>query len=227
MTDHLLPGLTFAVPDLHGRLDLLEDALGAIESFPAGALARTVVFLGDYVDRGPQGAQVVERLRGGPPDGWRWICLKGNHEAIMGLALRNPERLDWWIENGGDATIASYRDRRELIADHLVWIDELPCLHADTHRVFVHAGLDDGIPLDRQQEKTLVWKRYPRDHANGYKTLHVVHGHDPNEDGPLLKAGRTDLDTMAWRTGRLVVGVFDDAKPGGPIDLIEIRRRPV
>ena len=226
MTDHPLPGLTFAVPDLHGRLDLLEDALQAISDFPAGALARTVVFLGDYVDRGPQGAQVIERLRAGALDGWRWICLRGNHEAIMALALRNPERLEWWIDNGGDATIASYRDRRELIADHLAWIDELPCLHSDIHRVFVHAGLDDGIPLDRQQEKTRIWKRYPRGHTEGYAALHVVHGHDPNEDGPLLKAGRTDLDTLAWRTGRLVVGVFDDAKPGGPVDLIEIRRRP-
>lgn len=220
------PGLTFAVADLHGRFDLLGDALDAIESYPSAAVGRTVVFLGDYVDRGPASAQVLERLRVGPPEGWRWVCLKGNHEAMMSLALRNPDRLDWWIGNGGDATISSYRDRREQIAADLAFVDALATTHVDDHRVFVHGGLEDGVPLDRQPEKTLLWKRYARDDETGYGTRHVVHGHDPNEDGPLRLAGRTDLDTLAWYTGRLAVGVFDDARPGGPIDLIELRRRP-
>ena len=219
-------GLTFVVADLHGRVDLLEDGLGGIETYPAGAFEKTVVFLGDYVDRGPHSADTVARLMAGAPDGWRWICLKGNHEAMMSLALRSPERLDWWIGNGGGTTIESYRDRRDLIADHLAWMEGLPSIHVDDHRVFVHAGVDDGIPLESQADKTLFWKRYGQDHAEGYGSRHVVHGHDPNEDGPLLHPGRTDLDTLAWATGRLVIGVFDDAVAGGPIDLIEVRRRP-
>ena len=217
--------LTYAVADLHGRLDLLDAALEAIVADAGDAASRTIVFLGDYIDRGPDGAGVLDRVMQGPPPGWSWICLKGNHEAMMALALLNPDRLDWWIENGGDATILSYHDQKDAAARHLRWIETLPAIHVDAHRIFVHAGVDPQIPLDRQQDKTLLWKRLPRDNAEGYGGRHVVHGHDPNEDGPLLHEGRTDLDTLAWHTGRLVVGVFDDALPGGPIDLIEIRRR--
>lgn len=217
--------LTYAVADLHGRLDLLEAALEAIAGDAGAAETRTIVFLGDYVDRGPDGAQVLDRLMRGPPEGWRWICLKGNHEAMMALALINPDRLDWWIENGGDTTIRSYRGEHHATARHLPWIEALPAIHVDAHRVFVHGGVDPRIPLERQQEKTLLWKRYPPSAADGYGARHVVHGHDPNEDGPLFHAGRTDLDTLAWATGRLVVGVFDDALGGGPIDTIEITRR--
>ena len=218
--------LTFAVADLHGRFDLLQDALVAIEAYAPATFGQTVVFLGDYVDRGPQSADIIDRLFTGPPVGWRWICLKGNHEAMMALALRSPDRLDWWISNGGEATVMSYERRREMIASHLAWLEALPAIHIDAHRVYVHGGVDPVIPLDRQAEKTLLWKRYPVNAAEGHCTHHIVHGHDPNEDGPLCHHGRTDLDTLAWATGRLVVGVFDDARPGGPIDQIEVRRRP-
>lgn len=227
MTEPAGPSLTFAIADLHGRSDLLDDALVAVHDYLAGAYGRTLVFLGDYVDRGPHGAQVLERLRAGPPAGWRWICLKGNHEAMMALALRNPDRLDWWMGNGGDATIESYRDRRELVAEHLAWVDDLPSIHVDEHRVFVHAGVDPNAPLDAQADKTLLWKRYLPSDEGGHGARHVVHGHDPNQDGPLRHSRRTDLDTLAWATGRLVIGVFDDARPGGPIDLVEVRRRPI
>ena len=216
-------GLTFAVADLHGRLDLLEAAVEAIDEYPTEAV-QTVVFLGDYIDRGPRSAEVVERLAAGPPTGRRWVCLKGNHEAMMALALRDPEKLEWWISNGGDRTIESYGSRRDVMIRHLRWIEALPFLHVDTHRVFVHAGVDPDIPLAEQDESTLLWKRYPVASDAGHGIRHVVHGHDPDVEGPLLRTGRTCLDTLAWRTGRLAVGVFDDVRPGGPIDLIEVRR---
>ena len=225
MTDETPAALTYAIADLHGRRDLLEAALAAIIAHSAGR-PRTIVFLGDYVDRGPMSADVLARLIEGPSDGWRWICLKGNHEAIMSLGLRHHDRLDWWIENGGESTIVSYRDRQELIAGHLAWIDQLRPIHVDLHRVYVHAGVDPRVPLAAQAERTLLWKRTPTADARGHGTYHVVHGHEPNVDGPLCLAGRTDLDTLAWSTGRLVVGVFADDLAGGPIDLIEVRRDP-
>ena len=77
------------------------------------------------------------------------------------------------------------------------------------------------IPLDRQSEATLLWKRYPKGFSEGFGKLHVVHGHDNFPDGPLLYEGRSNLDTLAWRTGRLMVGVFDDDRPGGPVDFID------
>ena len=216
--------LTFAVPDLHGRYDLLLAALAAIEArVPSG----TVVFLGDYVDRGPGAADILERLMAGPPAGWRWVCLKGNHEAMMELALRDPERFDWWMENGGDSTIASYEGRRDAIARHLAWIEALPTMHVDAHRVFVHAGVEGAVALDRQSDKTLLWKRYPGEVAEGHGGHHVVHGHHPDPDGPLRLAGRCALDCLAWRTGRLAVGVFDDEVAGGPLEVLDLQRTAV
>lgn len=216
---------TFAVADLHGRFDLLEAALAAVAAHPRAAHGGRIVFLGDYVDRGPQSADVLARLMAGPPEGWTWTCLKGNHEAMMSICLRNSDRLDWWIENGGDTTIASYRDGGARIGAHLEWVEALPLMHVDAHRVFVHAGVEPAIPLDRQPDKTLLWKRYPRTATDGHGAHHLVHGHDPDEAGPLLLTRRTALDTWAWRTGRLAVAVFDDATPGGPIELVEIRGR--
>jgi serine/threonine protein phosphatase 1 len=71
-----------------------------------------------------------------------------------------------------------------------------------------------------------LWKRYPKGYSLGFGDRHVVHGHDNDPDGPLLYEGRTNLDAAAWRTGRLVVGVFDDDRPGGPVDFIVVRGPP-
>jgi serine/threonine protein phosphatase 1 len=217
------PRFTYAVADLHGRFDLLEQAIAAIDAH-AQAQDHTVVFLGDYVDRGPASCQIIERLRDGPAVGSIWICLKGNHEDMMLQASSDPSLMPWWLGNGGDHTLASYRASGIAVGDHLGWIKHLPRLHSDRHRVFVHAGVDPGLPLHAQNEKMLMWKRYPSSFAGGHGDHHVVHGHHPYEDGPRRFTGRTALDTLAWRTGRLVVAVFDDAVAGGPIDLLEVGR---
>jgi hypothetical protein len=65
------------------------------------------------------------------------------------------------------------------------------------------------------------------DDQRGHDVRHVVHGHHPFKDGPITIEGRTNLDTLAWHTGRLVVGVFDDDVPGGPVSLLEVRGEPV
>jgi serine/threonine protein phosphatase 1 len=109
---------------------------------------------------------------------------------------------------------------------HIAWLDQLRLLHVDAHRIYVHAGLDLEVPLERQSETTLLWKRYPKGFPDGFGRFHVVHGHDNCPEGPLLYDGRTNLDTLAWRTGRLTVGVFDDATPGGPVDFILIKGAP-
>jgi serine/threonine protein phosphatase 1 len=215
---------TYVIPDLHGRFDLLERALSNIEKNEPGA----IVFTGDYIDRGPQSRAVVERLIAGPSKGWRWICLLGNHEQMMIEAAQGWSKTRYWLGNGGDATLISYGAKPGSMADvsllepaHIEWMKALPLFHRDRRRVYVHAGLEDGIPLDQQRKQTLIWKRYAGGSKEGYGDLHIVHGHDPIADGPLLLPNRTDLDTGAYFTGRLVVGVFDDSLPGGPIDLIE------
>lgn len=215
---------TFVVADLHGRFDLLEAALARIaERSPDGG---TVIFTGDYVDRGPDSRQVIERLMAGPQPGWTWITLKGNHEEMMVRSqfrradeqhIRDDER---WLANGGTATLDSYDGT--IPQSHLEWARDLPSIHRDTYRIYVHAGVDPSLPLAEQDDSILLWMRYPVGANVQYPGLHTVHGHTPNAEGPELYAGRTNLDTLAVRTGRLVVGVFDDDKPGGPVDLIEV-----
>jgi len=219
---------TYAIPDLHGRRDLLDLALEAIARRTRGGPA-TVVLLGDYVNKGPASAAVIERLLGAFDPEWRMIFLKGNHDGIMLDALGDPARLPQWIANGGVATLRSYAPQSDHIPDpanvpkaHRKWLERLQALYADAHRVYVHAGVDAARPLDAQDETVLLTKRYAADDAAGHGTRHVVHGHHPFRDGPKLLRGRTDLDTLAWQTGRLVVAVFDDERPGGPADLIEV-----
>src|SRR5450755_1181613 len=99
--------ITYAIPDLHGRLDLLESAIEEIVKH-AGRKRATIVTMGDYVDRGPNGRQVIERLRDWRPEGPRLVNLRGNHEAMMWEACHDSSKLSRWIRNGGDRTLASY-----------------------------------------------------------------------------------------------------------------------
>jgi serine/threonine protein phosphatase 1 len=221
-------GFTYAIADLHGRVDLLTAALGAIANYATGP--HTIICLGDYVDRGPHSRHIIEHLiAGSKVPGQALICLKGNHEAMMVQCCREPGKLSWWLGNGGGTTLMSYGQAPGEVADpsvvpegHLAWLTALPLMHVDAHRIYVHAGVDPLRPLETQGEDELLWRRYAPGDEVGHGTRHVVHGHDPFEAGPLRLAGRTDLDTLAWATGRLVVGVFDDAAPGGPVDLIEV-----
>jgi len=107
---------TYGIADLHGRFDLLEIALARITEHvepPA-----TVVTLGDYVDRGPDSRKIIERLMAGlGRDGWRLICLKGNHEDIMWQTCRRLPDVDWWLTNGGGATLISYGQQEGDQAD--------------------------------------------------------------------------------------------------------------
>jgi serine/threonine protein phosphatase 1 len=215
--------LTYVIPDIHGRYDLLSEGLVDIAVHSGGA-AGTIVTIGDYVDKGPESRQVIETLLPGVAEGWSLVALKGNHDAMMANALRDLSKMALWIEKGGDAALASYGgDPAAIPRSHLAWLDGLRLMHIDNYRIYVHAGVDPEVPLDQQNETTLLWKRYPKGFPDGFGRLHVVHGHDNSPDGPLLYEGRTNLDTLAWRTGRLVIGVFDDDTPGGPVDFIVVK----
>lgn len=214
---------TYVIPDIHGRDDLLVRALDEINRYASGATG-VIVTIGDYVDKGPHSRQVVERLLPGIGGGWRFVALKGNHDAMMVDGLRDAAKLAFWRERGGDTALASYGgDPAAVPQAHIAWLDRLLLMHVDAHRLYVHAGVDPGLPLDQQSEKTLLWKRYPKNDSSGFGERHVVHGHDNDPEGPLLHHGRTNLDTAAWKTGRLTIGVFEDDRPGGPVDLIVIR----
>jgi serine/threonine protein phosphatase 1 len=226
---------TYVIPDLHGRYDLLMEAVVKIIEHSKVSRSATIVTLGDYVDRGPKSRKIIERLMDWISPDLKLICLKGNHEDMMWQCCHHPIRAGWWMENGGGATLVSYGQREGEPVDvtvvpeqHLCWMDELPLMHVDRHRVYVHAGVNPDLPLDAQDPQELLWKRYRDiDDQRGHDVRHVVHGHHPFKDGPITIEGRTNLDTLAWHTGRLVVGVFDDDVPGGPVSLLEVRGEPV
>ena len=219
--------LTYAIPDIHGRVDLLRDAFAAIDQHAGGKFG-TIVALGDYVDKGPDSPDVIDLLRAGPQPGWRFIALKGNHDSMMVQALRDPARMSWWLERGGDRVIRSYGGTpSDIPADDIAWLDQLALMHVDRHRIYLHAGLETELALDQQTERTLLWKRYPDDETADFQGRHIVHGHDSFVGGPKLFEGRSNLDTRAWRTGRLVIAVFDDDTPGGPIEFLTVQGAPI
>jgi calcineurin-like phosphoesterase family protein len=218
--------LTYVIPDIHGRNDLLQDGLALIAAHARGGYGSLIV-LGDYVDKGPDSKAVIELLRADPLPGWLFIPLKGNHDLMMVEALREPSKVQGWLDRGGDTTVASYGGDPALVpSEDIEWLDSLALVHVDRHRIYVHAGLDPDLPLERQSAKTLLSKRYAEGDVFGFGDRHVVHGHDSQADGPKLYAGRTNLDTRAWRTGRLVIAVFDDDTAGGPIDFIRVQGPP-
>lgn len=226
---------TYVIADIHGRLDLLDAALAKIADH--ASLPATLVTLGDYVDRGPQSKQVIDRLMAGlGHEGWTLVCLKGNHEQIMHDSCRILPSQEWWLQNGGGNTLISYGhpnrgpvDLGYVLDTHLDWINSLPLMHIDRHRIYVHAGVVKDVRLDKQESSlefhghtAITWMLYKDTDEGGYGSYHVVHGHHQFKDGPLLKKGRTNLDTGAYHYGRMYVGVFDDDLPGGPIELLNI-----
>lgn len=210
--------ITYAIGDIHGRLDLLRLAADAIMRDLDGRSGR-VICLGDYVDRGPGSKGVIEFLMAAQKDG-AVTCLKGNHEDLM-LAGCGGQNMGLWLGNGGTATLDSYGSAGVPEA-HLQWLDGLPTMVEASGRIFVHAGLMPGLPLDQQDDETMMWIRdrfllAEKDFA-GWP--HIVHGHTPRHPWkpdlakPELLGWRTNLDTAAFHTGVLTVGVFEGE--GGP-----------
>ena len=209
---------TFAIGDIHGCIDPLDRMLDRIEAY---ASEGTVVFLGDYVDRGPDSKGVLDRIIDGTSERWRWICLKGNHEDMMVAAYADRDSRDLWISNGGLETEMSYDGR--VLPEHLQWAADRPLMHVDQHRIFVHAGVVPEFPLERQTKRDLLWLRFPPGQSGDYWGKHLVHGHTPSESNPMTIGNRTNLDSACVFGGRLSCAVFDDDVPGGPIDFIEVR----
>lgn len=228
---------TFVVADLHGRFDLLEKAITMIEEeAPEGG---RFIVLGDFVDRGLQSKEIIQRLMAGPSSPkWEWIVLQGNHEDIMLQAYRNPACLRWWCTNGGSRTLYSYgyafgdslKYPLNIDPDHIAWLTHLPVVFQDEHRIFVHAGVPHFCKVEDARKETMQWMLNKGDiesrDADLYDDLphcsgkHVVHGHHQSEKHPLLLPHRTNLDTWAYFTGKLAIGVFDDTQ-APPIKVLE------
>ncbi len=216
--------MTYVFPDLHGRFDQFNAAMAALDAQPDD----TLVFLGDYIDRGPESAQLVRALRDLQDGRPNVICLSGNHEHMMMWGFAGgDEHVRGWMMNGGDKTLESYTDENDEIdmdamSGDANWFASLPVVHEDAHRVYVHAGVNPAFDLDKQLMRDVHWLRYHPLDGLGYRGKHVVHGHDADKTGPVTFGDRTAMDVGAVWTGRYVVGVFDDNVPGGPVRVIEV-----
>jgi len=240
--------LVYAVGDIHGRLDVLKPLVADIlqdlgASGPESAARPLLVFLGDYVDRGPASAAVIDLILGlAKTPGLEVCALKGNHEEAMLTFLEEPGFGPTWLEHGGGATLASYGvappmsrnepqawiDARQALADampeaHLDFLKALELIRTEGDYAFVHAGVRPGAPLDQQTERDLLWIRYEFLDAPGPFEKVIVHGHTPTEE-PQIFRHRLGVDTGAYATGVLTAVRLQ----GESRSLIQARaRRPI
>ncbi len=216
----------YAIGDIHGRLDLFEELIDAIErdDSEAGDAETTVILLGDLVDRGPDSAGVIERAM-------RWQqerkvrCLAGNHEQMFLEALQKKESLRHFIKFGGRETILSYGVERSVYREasvetlqelyraavpqpHIEFLDSFERLIEIGGYIFVHAGIQPGVAAAEQKRKDLLWIREPfLSYAKPHSHV-VVHGHtitDQVED----RGNRIGIDTGAYCNGRLTALVLE------------------
>ena len=219
----------YAVGDVHGRYDLLREVEEKIAADLKGKSGGLVIYLGDYVDRGPNSARVLEHLSNGDRSSFDRICVCGNHDHLMAQYIRAPLRHSGWLALGGRQTLRSYAvDPDKLLAldrtgellkrkmaeripqSHIEFLDKAPVSIKIGNAFFVHAGIRPGIALDEQQESDLMWIREPFLSSGPKLPLIVVHGHTPSEtisNGP----NRIGLDTGAYATGNLSIIKLDKA----------------
>ncbi|WP_170391212.1 metallophosphoesterase [Ruegeria arenilitoris] len=221
---------TYAIGDLHGQTAEFDRALSLIEQ-DGGRDAR-LVFLGDYVDRGPDSKGLLDRLIAGRDAGRNWVTLLGNHDRMFAWFLQDEPRHDphllvgyhWLHERlGGTETLRSYgvefEDRTRLQdvhraavaavpVAHRAFLRDLVRMHQTPEIAFVHAGIRPGVPLGAQAEDDLVWIRQS---FHACETPHpklIVHGHTV-VDRPTHYGNRINLDSGAGYGRQTGVAVFE------------------
>ena len=210
--------------DIHGCDDLLaqmHDKIAADRATCYPDREAAIIYLGDYIDRGPSSRRVLDSVGSGVP-GFDQICLKGNHEAMMLDCLDTDDSDSWygWLVNGGDATLQSLSyplalrgyDSKVLAeclgSDRVDWLSKLRLTYRIADYLFVHAGVRPGRPLDQQFERDLIWIREPFLSSRKDFGFVVVHGHTPVEE-PEIKSNRICVDTGAVWGNRLTALVVD------------------
>ncbi len=198
----------FAIGDIHGCLDKLDNLL---EQIPVNWERDKVIFLGDYIDRGPDPKGVVQRimdLKAFWPNSI--VPLKGNHEEMF-LAYMQGDHVPF-ISQGGDKTIESYTDEEGHFfcpPEHIDFLQDTAPFFTTEHFIFVHAGLKPGIPLEEQNIEDLLWIRSEFINSSYDWGRRVIFGHTPF-NSPLIQKNKVGIDTGAVYGGRLTCLVLPD-----------------
>jgi len=193
----------FAVGDIHGCFNKLT---ALMEKIDIEWGRDKLIFLGDYIDRGPDSFEVVEYLIGLKTRHPDIVFLKGNHEEMFENYLSGNNRLGY-LSDGGQQTLDSYIKHRKAAAfpvpeEHLDFFRSLVLFHETDHYIFVHAGLEKGLPLEKQDPEVLLWIRNPFVRSKADFGKRVVFGHTPFLD-PLVEANKIGIDTGAVFNNRL------------------------
>ena len=223
----------YAVGDIHGRHDLLDmmfEKIAADHSSRPDGRSMRIVFLGDYVDRGDNSREVLERLamvQERMPD--EAVCLSGNHEAAMLDFLDAPEKGADWLDFGGMQTLGSYgvappRDKSDVdqlkvardafqiaISDHLPFLRSLRSMYRSGDVLFVHAGVNPERPLDNQSDRQLLWGSGNTPEGPVIPGIRIIHGHYDRAE-PIVAPLRVCVDTGAYYSGRLTAIRLDDGE---------------
>ena len=220
----------YAIGDVHGRADLLGVALNKIDSHLKRQPSRRPlhVMLGDYVDRGPGSAEVLDSLifRSRFHE---MVFIRGNHEAIFLEFLRQPSVFRHWRALGGLETLVSYGIKPPMIEDESSEVEMamllgglMPPRHVEFLEAtrtsftcgdffFAHAGIRPTVPISRQSDEDLMWIRQEFLEHEGPLEKFVVHGHTPVVQ-PDLRANRINIDTGAYASGILSVIAIEGEK---------------
>lgn len=231
--------LTYAIGDIHGYHKPLLKLLGMIKQDADGQPYR-LVFVGDYVDRGPESYRVVQLVKdlteGAPENN---IAIRGNHEQMMleamthlktdddQVILENQRVIGLWLYNGGQETLDDYLTHSPREIDrHLAWLERLPTKFETEYHFFCHGGIRNDLPLDQQTDAMLMWARDWWCNRIGGQPIshpkHIVYGHTPTRNGmPRTYPDSTGVDTGVFFCGRLTAARFDTSKPGDPESFLQ------
>jgi len=216
----------YAVGDIHGQLQQLQNALALIET--DGGTEAEIVFLGDFVDHGPNARGVIDTLVQGQKQERRWICLRGNHDRMFARFLQDGQQHDNRISSGigwlnpavgGLTTLASYgvdglapdvlaKAQNAVPESHQKFLQNLPLWHPHEELIFVHAGIRPQVAIAQQSEDDLLWIR---DEFLDFKASHgplIVHGHTALRH-PMHCGNRINLDGGAKTGNPLIPAVFE------------------
>lgn len=215
----------YCFPDIHGCSDTLNKALNFVYSQnPDGG---KIIFLGDYIDRGPDNLGVLQTVMN-PPENWEFVCLLGNHEEMFVNSYLDRTK---FYDTKSAKDIAGFKQDEFVMYQHIFqgidrsivdWMRNLNLFHIEDKNVFAHAFYDDTRKPEDQIASQCAWYRMDDwlTYQNDKQRLYLTHGHTPRKHGPVQSPNRTNLDCGGVFYGRYVIGEYNkDVK--GPVDFHE------